>query len=121
MTAVRRTAISVHVDGTEGSAVAGLRNCRAQHRSATPKPVWNPDLPVTEKFRDQWATVPDNEPMDNGFKVQWEMFLRHVVDGTPFTWDFAEAAKGVQLAELGLKSWHEGRKLEVPALDLGTN
>jgi len=72
-------------------------------------------------FRDQWATVPDNEPMDNGFKVQWEMFLRHVVDDAPFTWDFVEAAKGVQLAELGLKSWHEGRKLEVPTLDLGAN
>ena len=65
--------------------------------------MWNPDLPVTEKFRDQWATVPDNELFDNGFKVQWEMFLRHVVDDAPFTWDFVEGAKGVQLAELGLQ------------------
>jgi predicted dehydrogenase len=110
--------VEFHVDGTEGSAVAGLRRCRAQHRSATPKPVWNPDLPATENFREQWAEVPDNEPFDNGFKVQWEMFLRHVVDDAPFTWNFIEAAKGVQLAELGLQSWHEGRKLEVPQLDL---
>jgi predicted dehydrogenase len=113
--------VEFHVDGTEGSAVAGLRRCRAQHRSATPKPVWNPDLPATEKFREQWAEVPDNEVFDNGFKVQWEMFLRHVTstdEDSKFAWDFVEAAKGVQLAELGLQSWHEGRKLEVPALDL---
>jgi predicted dehydrogenase len=113
--------VEFHVDGTEGSAVAGLRRCRAQHRSATPKPVWNPDLPATEKFREQWAEVPDNEVFDNGFKVQWEMFLRHVTstdEDSKFAWDFVEAAKGVQLAELGLRSWREGRKLEVPALDL---
>ena len=110
--------VEFQVDGTEGSAVAGLRNCRAQHRSATPKPVWNPDLPATEPFRDQWVEVPDNEVFDNGFKVQWEMFLRHVVEDAPFTWDFVEGAKGVQLAELGLQSWREGRKLEVPELDI---
>jgi predicted dehydrogenase len=113
--------VEFQVDGTEGSAVAGLRNCRAQHRSATPKPVWNPDLPATEPFREQWLDVPDNEVFDNGFKVQWEMFLRHVVDtadDAPFKWDFVEGAKGVQLAELGLQSWREGRKLEVPELNI---
>jgi predicted dehydrogenase len=111
--------VEFQVDGTEGSAVAGLRRCRAQHRSGTPKPVWNPDLPVTEPFRDQWLDVPDNEVFDNGFKVQWEMFLRHVTDptgATGFPWDFVEGAKGVQLAELGLQSWREGRKLQVPEL-----
>jgi predicted dehydrogenase len=108
--------VEFHVDGTEGSAVAGLRNCRVQHRSATPKPVWNPDLPVTERFRDQWLPVPDNEDFDNGFKVQWELFLKHLVDGSAFPWDFMAGARGVQLAELGLQSWQQGRKLEVPAL-----
>ncbi|CAM5238275.1 Oxidoreductase OS=Streptomyces glaucescens OX=1907 GN=SGLAU_12550 PE=4 SV=1 [Streptomyces glaucescens] len=63
--------VEFQVDGTEGSAVAGLRNCRVQHRSATPKPVWNPDIPATEVFRDQWQEVPDNQDFDNGFKAQW--------------------------------------------------
>jgi predicted dehydrogenase len=108
--------VEFQVDGTEGSAVAGLRNCRVQHRSMTGKPVWNPDLPATEDFRSQWAEVPDNEEFDNGFKVQWEMFLRHVVDDSPFPWDFLAGAKGVQLAELGLQSWREGRRLAVPDL-----
>lgn len=111
--------VEFHVDGTHGSAVAGLRNCKIQHRVSTPKPVWNPDLPVTESFRSQWQEIPDNEEFDNGFKVQWELFLRSFADGTPFPYDFLEGAKGVQLAELGLRSWREGRKLEVPPLQLG--
>ena len=110
--------VEFQVDGTHGSAVAGLRTCRIQHRGATPKPVWNPDLPTAESFRDQWQVVPDNEEYDNGFKVQWEAFLRHVVEGTPFPWDFASAARGVQLAELGLVSAREGRRVEIPELSL---
>ncbi|WBB97666.1 MULTISPECIES: Gfo/Idh/MocA family oxidoreductase [unclassified Solwaraspora] len=108
--------VEFQVDGTEGSAVAGLRDCRVQHRSTTPKPVWNPDLPVTEEFRAQWQTVPDNEEFDNGFKAQWELFLRHVVEDAPYGWDLWAGARGVQLAELGLRSAREGRRIEVPEL-----
>ncbi|MGP3944632.1 Gfo/Idh/MocA family protein [Streptomyces sp. 6N106] len=110
--------VEFQVDGTEGSAVAGLRNCRAQHRSATPKPVWNPDLPATESFREQWQEVPHNEEFDNGFKAQWELFLRHVALDEPWRWDLLAGARGVQLAELGLKSSAEGRRLDVPELSL---
>ncbi|MCF6472961.1 Gfo/Idh/MocA family oxidoreductase [Nonomuraea sp. MG754425] len=108
--------VEFQVDGTHGSAVAGLRNCRVQHRSATPKPVWNPDLPATARFRDGWQEVPDNAEFDNGFKIQWEAFVRHVVEDTPFPNDFASGARGVQLAELGLRSSAEGRRIEVPEL-----
>jgi predicted dehydrogenase len=108
--------VEFQVDGTDGSAVAGLRECRIQHRATTPKPVWNPDLPPTDDFRAQWQRVPDNEEFDNGFKVQWEAFLRHVVDGTPFPWDFVAGARGVQLAGLALRSAAEGRRVEVPEL-----
>jgi predicted dehydrogenase len=110
--------VEFQVDGTEGSAVAGLRRCRVQHRSMTPKPVWNPDLPATEDFRSQWQEVPDNTEFDNGFKVQWELFLKHVVSGEEFPWDFLAGARGVQLAELGLQSWREARRLDVPQLRL---
>ncbi|SEG35222.1 Predicted dehydrogenase [Nonomuraea solani] len=108
--------VEFQVDGTHGSAVAGLRNCRVQHRSATPKPVWNPDLPATARFRDGWQEVPDNAEFDNGFKIQWEAFVRHVVEDAPFPNDFASGARGVQLAELGLRSNAEGRRIEVPQL-----
>ncbi|MFB6440375.1 Gfo/Idh/MocA family protein [Streptomyces sp. NPDC056411] len=108
--------VEFQVDGTEGSAVAGLRHCRIQHRSATPRPVWNPDLPVAGSFRDQWQQVPDNTDFDNGFKVQWELFLRHVVCDEPWRWDLAAGARGVQLAELGVRSSAQGRRLAVPEL-----
>ncbi|MGV9766483.1 Gfo/Idh/MocA family protein [Micromonospora tulbaghiae] len=105
--------VEFQVDGTHGSAVAGLRDCRIQHRGATPMPVWNPDLPATEPFRAQWQTVPDNGEHDNAFKVQWEAFLRHVVDDEPFPWDFLAGARGVQLAEAGLRSAREGRRVTI--------
>ncbi|MEU5438548.1 Gfo/Idh/MocA family oxidoreductase [Streptomyces sp. NPDC020719] len=110
--------VEFQVDGTEGSAVAGLRECRFQHRCATPRPVWNPDLPATEAFREQWQTVPDNEDFANGFKAQWELFLRHVYLDTPYHQDLLAGARGVQLAELGLRSSAEGRRVEVPEISL---
>jgi predicted dehydrogenase len=105
--------VEFQVDGTEGSAVAGLRECFVQPRAATPKPVWNPDLPVTHPFREQWQQVPDNEEFDNGFKVQWAEFLRHVYQGTPFPHDFRAGARGVALAAAGLQSSSEGRRVEI--------
>lgn len=110
--------VEFQIDGTHGSAVAGLRNCVAQHRSHTPKPVWNPDLPVTEPFRDQWLEVPANADLDNGFKLQWEEFLRDVVAERPHRYGLLSAARGVQLAELGLRSSAEGRRLDVPEIAL---
>jgi predicted dehydrogenase len=108
----------LQVDGTEGSAVAGLRECRIQHGAATPMPVWNPDIPSPIDHRAAWQRVPDRGTHDNGFKIQWEKFLRHVTFGDPFPWDFLEAAKGIQLAELGMRSWEERRFVDVPELVL---
>jgi predicted dehydrogenase len=116
---VKRTdLVTFQVDGTHGSAVAGLTRCYTQHRVNTPRPVWNPDQPQTMNFEDQWEEVPDNQVYENGFKIQWEEFIRHVVADAPWGFDFLEGAKGVQLAELGLKSWAERRWLDVPALSL---
>jgi predicted dehydrogenase len=116
-TRVRRDDLAVfQVDGTLGSAVAGLTECYLQPRAATPKPVWNPDVPQTIDFRGSWQTMPTNRVYANAFKAEWELFLRHVVDGGPFRWNLLEGAKGVQLAELGLKSWAERRVIDVPSL-----
>jgi predicted dehydrogenase len=113
----REELVEFQIDGTHGSAVAGLRNCKAQHRAATPMPVWNPDIPATEDFLAQWQEVPDNAVMDNGFKIQWEMFLAYLVADAPYSHDLWAGARGVQLAELGAQSWREGRKIAVPELD----
>jgi predicted dehydrogenase len=110
--------VEFQVDGTEGSAVAGLHRCVAQHRVATPRPVWNPDAADRNEYCAQWQEVPDNEIFGNAFRVQWEHFLRHVADGVPFPADFLAGARGVQLAELALQSAVEGRRIEVPELTL---
>jgi len=117
-TRVRRDdLVTFHVDGTLGSAVAGLHDCHVQPRAATPKPVWNPDLRQTIDFYDTWQAMPDNLEYDNAFKIQWELFIRHLVDGDPFRWNLREAAKGVQLAELAQRSWRERRWFDVPELE----
>ena len=108
--------VEFQIDGTHGSAVAGLRGCVAQPRAATPRPVWNPDLPPGEPFRAQWLAVPDNAEFDNGFKAQWAEFLLDVAAGRPHRHDLLSAARGVQLAELALRSSREGRRVEIPEI-----
>ncbi|NBS19037.1 MAG: gfo/Idh/MocA family oxidoreductase [Flavobacteriia bacterium] len=116
-TRVRRDdLLTLHVDGTKGSAVAGLRDCWTQHYGNTPKPVWNPDIPNPINFKEGWTLVPEQEDFDNAFKAQWELFLKHVVLDTPFPWNMMEGAKGVQLAELGLESWDKKTWINIPDL-----
>ncbi|WP_367140376.1 MULTISPECIES: Gfo/Idh/MocA family protein [Streptomyces] len=103
--------LEFQVDGTEGSAVAGLRDCRVQHRSVTPKPVWDPDVPADGGFRTQWQEVPGNEPFGNAFKAQWELFLRHVALDEPWPYDLRAGARGVRLASLARTSAREGRRM----------
>jgi len=117
VTRVRRDdLLTLHVDGTKGSAVAGLRECWTQHYGNTPKPVWNPDIPSPINFFEGWSKVPEQEVFGNAFKVEWELFLKHVVKNEPFRWTLLEGAKGVQLAEKGLESWAKRRWVEVPPL-----
>lgn len=117
-TRVRRDdLLTIQVDGTKGSAVAGLRECYTQHYGNTPKPVWNPDIEQPINFMEGWQKVPNQEVYENAFKVQWELFLKHVVDNEPFPWTLLEGAKGVQLAEKGIESWQKRSWVDIPPLD----
>jgi predicted dehydrogenase len=109
--------LTLQVDGTLGSAVAGLQKCYIQPRGATPKPVWNPDVPQPIDFYDTWQEVPTNVAYDNAFKAEWELFIRHLCEDAPFRWDLREGAKGVQLVDCALKSWAERRWVDVPKLE----
>src|SRR5688500_7078983 len=108
--------LTLQVDGTKGSAVAGLRECYTQHYGNTPKPTWNPDIPQPIDFYAGWSKVPEQETFDNAFKVQWELFLKHVVKDEPFPWDLRDGARGVQLAEKGLESWSKRCWVDIPEL-----
>jgi len=118
-TRVRRDdLVTFHVDGTHGSAVAGLQRCWSQARVNTPRPVWNPDVPQSIDFFDTWTEVPGVGGYDNGFKIEWEMFVRHLFEDAPFHWTLLEGAKGVQLVEAAMQSWQERRWVDVPALSV---
>jgi predicted dehydrogenase len=113
----RSELVEIQVDGTLGSAVAGLRGCKVQARATTPRPVWDPDVPNPEDFLAQWSEVPDNQVFGNAFRAEWELFLRAAHEGTPFPYDFFDGARGVQLAHVALDSAREGRRLAVPPLE----
>jgi predicted dehydrogenase len=114
----RKELVEFQVDGTHGSAVVGLFGCRIQPRTATPKPVWNPDLPEAHDYARDWMQVPDNDVFENGFKTQWEQFIRAVVEDTRYEFDLLAGARGVQLAEAGLASSRTGARVELPELSL---
>jgi predicted dehydrogenase len=109
--------LTIQVDGTNGSAVAGLRDCWIQAAAATPRPVWNPDVASGADYRADWERVPEPAAPMNAFRAEWELFLRHVACGDPFPWDLLAGAKGVQLAELGLESWRTRAWVPVPPLE----
>ena len=109
----------LQVDGTQGSAVAGLTNCKAQDRAHTPRTIWDPDVPNLIDFRDRWKDVPNGPTCNNAFRVEWELYLRSLAEGTHFVHDFWDGARGVQLAELALQSWKERRWIDVPPLQDG--
>jgi predicted dehydrogenase len=106
--------VEFQVDGTLGSAVVGLFGCKIQPRNATPRPTWNPDIPDTHDYASDWHEVPDTEVFENGFKVQWEEFIRHVAEDAPFPYDFLSGARGVLTAEKGLESSRTGARVDVP-------
>jgi len=115
---VRRDDLVVfQVEGTRGTAVAGLRDCWIQPAALTPCPIWNPDLPQPLNFYEHWQRMPDNREYENAFKVQWELFLKHVVADEPFPWTLLEGAKGVQLAEAGMRSWEQRRWIDLEPLE----
>jgi predicted dehydrogenase len=118
-TRVRRDDLLVlQVDGTRGSAVAGLRECYTQNYDNTPRPVWNPDIPQPIDFYDGWLKAPQQENYQNAFRAQWELFLKHVASDESFPWDLREGAKGVQLAEAGYRSWKERRWIDLEELEI---
>ena len=108
--------LTIQVDGLNGSAVVGLRDCWIQPLSGTPRPVWNPDIEQPIKFFDGWLKVPEQETYENAFRAQWELFLRHIVADEPFPWTLLAGAKGVQLADKGMESWQTHRSVELPEL-----
>jgi predicted dehydrogenase len=109
--------IVMQIDGTGGSAVAGLRDCWIQPHAATPKAQWSLDVAEPVDFYKDWQRVPDTSPYVNAFRIQWERFIRHVCEDAPYAGDLGDGARGVQFAELALQSSAERRWLDIPPIE----
>jgi predicted dehydrogenase len=109
--------IQIQIDGTLGSAVAGGHKCYVQSLAATPRPVWNVEVPQATDFDTQWQEVPDHEPFKNSYRHGWEQFLRHVTEDAPLHSTLLAGAKDVQLTELCYQSDRERRWIDVLPLE----
>jgi predicted dehydrogenase len=110
--------LTLQVDGTKGTAIAGLQKCLYQSADATPTCVWDPDAENPANYFEGWNEMQAGEKFENAFRVEWELFLRHVVEHTPFPWDFVEGAKGIQLADLALQSWADRKWIDLSDLKI---
>ena len=116
-TRVRRDGIiTIQIDGTKGSAVAGAYACRVQDEADTPQQIVSVNVRQPHDFFAQWKELPLDPSPTNAYRIGWEQFIRHVAEGAPFPSPFIEGAKGVQLAELSHLSNRERRWIDVPAL-----
>ena len=76
---------------------------------------------IRDSYMSMWQEVPDNAAtatgsLDNGFKAQWEEYLTDVAMDRRHRFDLLSGAREVQLAELGLRSAAEGRRVYVPEI-----
>ncbi|MBN4070971.1 Gfo/Idh/MocA family oxidoreductase [Crocinitomix catalasitica] len=117
----REDLVTFQIDGTKGSAISGLTACKIQSLKDTPRPVWNPDEPQTIKFFEQWEEYEADAKYDNGFKRQWEMFIKHLFEGSEWKFTFEKGAKGVQFAEAGMKSWKDRKWVDVNPIQFAKN
>jgi len=88
------------IDGTGGSAIAGLHRCRVQTNAGTPTVKhFNPMVDLAIDYRADWSDAPEAGPYTNPYRVGWEDFLRHLVAGGPLISDLAAGVRDLQFAE----------------------
>ncbi len=114
-TRVRRDDLmTFQIDGTRGSAVAGLHRCYAQSIGDTPKvAAFNPMTDLGIDYASRWQEVPAAGPYPNPYRVGWEDFLRHLVAGTPLRSDFAAGIRDVAFAEACYRSLAGGTSIRL--------
>ena len=110
----REDLVTFLVDGTEGSAMAGLRRCWKQAAGDTPLVrgfLMGRDadtMDVSVDYRENWREEPDVEPYKNPYRYGWERFIHHVAGDEPFYADLSAGIRDVRLAEACLQSAQEG-------------
>ena len=97
-TRVRRDdLLTFQIDGTSGSAVAGLHRCWAQSAGDTPEVRHiNPMVDIGFDYRRDWKEVPGLAAYANPYRVGWDRFLKHIVTGEPLASDLSAGIRDVQ-------------------------
>ena len=117
-TRVRRDDLfTPHVDGTKGSAVAGLHRCHVQSAAGAPAIAhFSVMKDVGADYRSGWEEAPALQSYCNPYRAGWEQFLRHVVADGPFACDFSAGARDVAFAESCHRSMRERRWVAMPEI-----
>lgn len=110
--------LTLHVEGTSGSALVTLHSCYIQSMAATPKPIWHVDVRQNTDFRSHWQEMPDVDVYKNSYRCGWELFLRHLVENKPFPSPLIAGAKGLQLVNACYRSNEERRWIDMPEITL---
>ena len=110
-TRVRRDdLLTFQIDGTKGSAIAGLHKCWTTTNAQTPRTAhFSIATDLNVDYRANWHEVVDSGPFKNPYRIGWENFLRHVATGAPIQADFAAGIRDVQFAEACYRSTKDGR------------
>jgi predicted dehydrogenase len=116
-TRVRRDdLLTLQIDGTHGSAIAGLHRCWTQTAGDTPRIAhFNVKEDIGADYRAGWREVPTAGPYQNPYRIGWEQFLRHVVAGAPLRSTFAAGIRDLALAEACARSMKEDRWVTLDA------
>ena len=105
----RKELVEFQVDGTHGSAVAGLFGCRIQPREATPeagvepRPAHRPRTSAPSGRR-----CPTTRSSATGSARSGSSSCSTSTHGRPHPYDFAAGVRGLRLVEAGLQSSRRG-------------
>jgi predicted dehydrogenase len=114
-TRVRRDdLLTFQIDGTKGSAIAGLHRCWTLSNADTPKTAhFSIANDLNIDYRANWTEVTEGVSRMNPYRVGWENFLRHVVTGAPMQADLAAGIRDVQFAQACYQSMREAKWIDL--------
>ena len=114
-TRVRRDdLLTFQIDGTQGSANAGLHRCYVQTGAQTPHTAhFSVATDLNIDYRVKWTEVHDGVSPTNPYRVGWENFLRHVGTGAPMPADLAAGIRDVQFAQACYQSMKDAKWIDL--------
>jgi predicted dehydrogenase len=112
--AKRNDRLSLHIDGTDGSAEVGYQSCFIQPATEKVKAAAEDSKGPDAGGSAAWRELPLAKEKMSSCRIGWEAFLRHVADGAPLQSDLKAGIRDVQFGVLTLQGAKENRWLSFP-------